>query len=356
MGNENECFIFVPSRDSSYTAFMKVYNKVSNTFRTFTDWSGTTPNDSCVQPIYNSGVTPVIAFVSGRTSYCFAVPDNGVYKVTEYTGPNYYSTSGLYSYSSYSDLLPINDKLLLREAIGTVSKDEDKMHRYVNVYIRSGNTFSLAQSLVYEFTPNYNMSYTIENNEVKKLSFNYTDGSYSTQSLDTPIILEFDDVAWITNDVIIGTRLVDNNRSTIVYKIDFTNYTLNKLCDISNYLPFWSSPNCVFWNFGNKPMTTFVDKISNTSYIIYKYAWGATQEDKVTSIIRGSTTFSNVSDGDITADDVVKGKTGYGLNGKVYGNLEVGLTKAEYEEALATALLIKPDEKGTDIRDDEMTP
>lgn len=231
---------------------------------------------------------------------------------------------------------------------------------YSNAYLRTGTTFAKVQTSVSDLIPNYNLTYTIDNGEIKKLNFSMIDGSYSTESLSTKIIIPMNIYCWLTNDVILCTDAVNSTTGGVVYKVDFTNFQLIKLCDYSSFSTSVAGDMCknpsVIWNFGNDNSFTFRTRLANNVANIQKYTWSTAQEDKVTSIIMGNTTFSNVSDGDITANDVVKGKTGYGLNGKVYGNLEVGLTKAEYEEALATALLIKPDEKGTDIRDNEMTP
>lgn len=295
--------------------------------------------------------------VLGSNRFCFSAFANGQYAKIEYsyTYPGSSGYANLYTTAFNA----INGELILRLVLGKKTTEETNNSLYTDIYLKKGTAFEVVKTGCSDFLPNYSLNYTIENGEVKKLSFNATDGSYSTQSFSTPIILPGRCCRWLTNTLIlVATSWEDTNAE--IYSVDFTNMNMVKVCDYvcdkpQIYYAILKDPTG-FCNFGTNSTLTFGSKNSDTVYDIQKYTWEATQENKITSITMGSTTFSNVSDGDITADDVVKGKTGYGLNGKVYGNLEVGLTKAEYEEALATALLIKPDEKGTDIRDNEMTP
>lgn len=291
---------------------------------------------------------------------------NGIYAYYLYTfnGVSYSLTrvdcNSTKMHTSYSHTTVIDNTVLIH--IWLDSNDNYSRHADVNLLSLSEARATRVSTGVTDLLPNYSLTYTIDGQELKQLSFDRTTGTYSTKELTTKVIIPHNYILWMSDDVVC---CADSWSATTlkIYRIDFENSTLIELCELTGKTS-WDE---YFNNFGNNISNTYAGSsfiftnkqgsLSGTSYgYIYKYSWEGEQEEKITSIMIGNTTFSNVSDGDITANDVVKGKTGYGLNGKVYGNLEVGLTKAEYEEALATALLIKPDEKGTNIRDNEMTP
>lgn len=347
-GDKNKCLIFVTtSTTASEYPYSFVFNKADNSTNSDSvscQYRLTSFNDNGSMPdIVGIHLTQSTSNDSG-TKY---TRDGTKYVTSTFSTdfktnrPTWYSSLGLAVYLSNTE----------NSSTGTM-----KTTAY---YMREGQLTTIIKDAT-DFVPNYNLTYTIDNKEIKTLSINLSTGEYTTASLERPIYLDEQFYRWLSNDIIAAANYTYGTVN--IYKVDFTNAQLQLIYQKQPAhvnrpeQDIFSTPYTDFFNnFGNNTIT-FVSKVSETDFEICKYTWEATQEDKITSIMMGSTTFSNVSDGDITADDVVKGKTGYGLNGKVYGNLEVGLTKAEYEEALATALLIKPDEKGTDIRDNEMTP
>lgn len=346
-GDENKCLIFSTWASGNSYAVRKVFDKSTNTFTTDSTFYYINA------PLFNDSASMPTVLSNGGGS-CYLYTKNG---------DTYKSNGGIPVDTTPAFPLTWYSSLGLAIGYGTTANDASGKI-CTTAYRLDGAQFVSIGKNILDLIPNYDLTYTIDNKEIKHLSINLSTGEYSTSSLEKPIYLEESFYRWLSNDVI----LAGNYGDTVdrLYKVDFTNGTLSQICEKA--APMWSTTTMYavcdvlgannsnyYNNFGNNTIT-FGAIPSKTEAEVYKYTWEATQEDKITSIIMGSTTFSNVSDGDITADDVVKGKTGYGLSGKVYGNLEVGLTKAEYEEALATALLIKPDEEGTNVRDDEMTP
>lgn len=239
-------------------------------------------------------------------------------------------------HENFSHPIIIDNTVLIQ--IWLDSKNNYSRHADVNLLSLPDTRATRISTGVTDLLPNYSLTYTIDGQELKQLSFDRTTGIYSTKELATKVIIPHDYILWMSDDVVC---CADSWSATTlkIYRIDFENSMLIELCELTGKTT-WGE---YFKTFGNDISNTYAGSSftftnkqgdsSSTSYgYIYKYSWEGEQEEKITSIMIGNTTFSDVSDGDITTNDVVKGKTGYGLSGKVYGNLEVGLTKVEYDE------------------------
>ena len=189
-------------------------------------------------------------------------------------------------------------------------------------------------------------------------------------------------IKWLKNDII----AIGLGENIWYYQLDFTNGT--KVAILSTKIN--PSLGSAYITFNSYVHGTSLISLSNdlTRATIDTINTESSEESVLESFSIGSARFFNMYEGNATADQILKGRTAFNSVGKVTGSMVNNgsleyvpseqeqtipagytsgglvkaidysntLTPAEYEEALATALLIKPDEKGTDIRDDEMTP
>lgn len=248
------------------------------------------------------------------------------------------------------------------------------------------------------FIPNPEMSYTLVNGEIKKLNMNTDTGDYYLEDLEKPLVIYTNDditaakevtsssynpsIKWLKNDII----AIGLGENIWYYQLDFTNGT--KVAILSTKIN--TSLESAYVTFDSYVHGTSLISLSNdlTRATIDTINTEPSEESVLESFSIGSARFFNMYEGNATADQILKGRTAFNSVGKVTGSMVNNgsleyvpseqeqtipagytsgglvkaidysntLTPAEYEEALATALLIKPDEKGTDIRDDEMTP
>lgn len=278
-----------------------------------------------------------------------------------------------------------------------VGQNEDYSGKtYLFCYDESG--LKNGQEINSIFIPNPEMSYTLVNGEIKKLNMNTDTGDYYLEDLEKPLVIYTDDditaakevtsryynpsIKWLKNDII----AIGLGENIWYYQLDFTNGT--KVAILSTKInPSLGSAYTIFDSYVHG---TSLISLSNdlTRATIDTINTEPSEESVLESFSIGSARFFNMYEGNATADQILKGRTAFNFVGKVTGSMVNNgsleyvpseqeqtipagytsgglvkaidysntLTPAEYEEALATALLIKPDEKGTDIREDEMTP
>lgn len=310
-----------------------IYNKDTNTSSILSD------NTSISGDVQYKTQYPLFAQAVEKSS-------NGIYAYYLYTfnGVSYSLTrvdcnsTEMHVYNSHTTV--IDNTVLIH--IWLDSNDNYSRHADVNLLSLPGARATRVSTGVTDLLPNYSLTYTIDGQELKQLSFDRTTGTYSTKELTTKVIIPHNYILWMSDDVVC---CADSWSATTlkIYRIDFENSTLIELCELTGKTTW----NEYFNNFGNNISNTYAGSsftftnkqgsLSGASYgYIYKYSWEGEQEEKITSIMIGNTTFSDVSDGDITANDVVKGKIGYGLNGKVYGNLEATKQFSTVEEMNAS--------------------
>lgn len=278
-----------------------------------------------------------------------------------------------------------------------VGQNEDYSGKtYLFCYDESG--LKNGQEINSIFIPNPEMSYTLVNGEIKKLNMNTDTGDYYLEDLEKPLVIYTNDditaakevtsswynpsIKWLKNDII----AIGLGKNIWYYQLDFINGT--KVAILSTEInTSKSSPHIVFSNYVR---STSLISLSNdlTRVTIDTINTEPSEERVLESFSIGSARFFNMYEGNATTDQILKGRTAFNSVGKVTGSMVNNgsleyvpseqeqtipagytsgglvkaidysntLTPAEYEEALATALLIKPDEKGTDIRDNETTP
>ena len=323
LGNKDQCLIFFPylySYDNSGMA--RIYDKSTNTTSVFAGYSLYV----CDFLYKSSGASPTIIswYASTRSQDAYVITEsNG-----KYTQNSYSSEVKNQSGASGSGTIAINDKLIICLYYGK-EKAEDTENKYLStIYFRTGNKFNKIKENCIDFVPNYDLSYTIEQGEIKKISFDFTDGSYSTQKLDTPIIIPAQYYRWITNDIIISANPDADSKEATIYKVDFINSSLIELYKykcLNNVRYDILNSNSSFSKFNNSSADnsfTFASALSNSTFEICKYTSKAVQEERVISLLMAGSTFANISDGDIKSTDVLEGKTAFGANGRVYGSLK----------------------------------
>lgn len=393
-GDANKCYVFGPKnvmvfdKNTNTTNLVELSYPDSNTLVTRTDFFYDYENHKA----YHCASSSTGSWSDAKNHFA-------VYEITDSDGS--LTTKKLAETNAVPTVSLGNNtnsgQFINKNCVVFVGQNEDYSGKtYLFCYDESG--LKNGQEINSIFIPNPEMSYTLVNGEIKKLNMNTDTGDYYLEDLEKPLVIYTNDditaakevtsswynpsIKWLKNDII----AIGLGKNIWYYQLDFINGT--KVAILSTEInTSKSSPYIVFSNYVR---STSLISLSNdlTRVTIDTINTEPSEERVLESFSIGSARFFNMYEGNATTDQILKGRTAFNSVGKVTGSMMNNgsleyvpseqeqtipagytsgglvkaidysntLTPAEYEEALATALLIKPDEKGTDIRDDEMTP
>lgn len=393
-GDANKCYIFgsknviVFDKNTNTANLVELSYSDGNTLVTRTDFFYDYENYKAYHCV--SARTGGYGDVKNKFAVYEITNENGVLTTKKLAETNVVPTVSLGNNTN-------SGQFINKNCVVFVGQNEDYSGKtYLFCYDESG--LKNGQEINSIFIPNPEMSYTLVNGEIKKLNMNTDTGDYYLEDLEKPLVIYTDDditaakevtsssynpsIKWLKNDII----AIGLGENIWYYQLDFTNGT--KVAILSTKIN--PSLGSAYITFNSYVHGTSLISLSNdlTRATIDTINTEPSEESVLESFSIGSARFFNMYEGNATADQILKGRTAFNSVGKVTGSMVNNgsleyvpseqeqtipagytsgglvkaidysntLTPAEYEEALATALLIKPDEKGTDIREDEMTP
>lgn len=201
-------------------------------------------------------------------------------------------------------------------------------------------------------------SYTLLGNNTKISTLDGVNYFYSYSGTDTS-----------KNELHYGTYDLTNGTTTSVASTSFSTnvldvnilykneniYYVGVYCDNNMYLLKYDANTKLFIVLSNTNGYGLIKENTVLSYgynISLRSIWSGKEDttlgltvnlkltDKIASLTKEDVKYFDTSNATVTAENIVKDKIAYGSNGKIIGTLEVGLTKADYDAALATTEMI----------------
>lgn len=184
-----------------------------------------------------------------------------------------------------------------------------------------------------------NYFYSYSNTETSKKELHY--GTYNLTDGTTTSVAS----------VSFSTNVLDVN---ILYKNENI-YYIGVYCDSNMYLLKYDTDTKLFTTLKN---TNGYGSIKENTVLSYGYnvllhsIWSGKADvtlgltlniestNKISSLTREDVKYFDTSNATAAAEHILKNKISYGEDGKIVGTLEMGLTKAEYDTALATTQMI----------------
>jgi hypothetical protein len=304
--NPNKCLIFAPHY-SSYDVYLYIYSydneAVNATNETRLTLSGASIGAAAAL-LEIEGSYPMYLYhgIGNRSQYNadaqLAIPlETGEYRSERLSAPMF----GSNGYAIVNPYIPNKDIYI----VSWTRKD----NTYRTSINRKTSTGITKETVSEQIIPNFLNTYAIVDGSLKSFYYDPISGDYDYANLDGVSLNFFENpehlyqCKWIADNVVLVYD--DTEGLCYLYNVDLSNYTKSLLYKITANIVDGCTSS-IIGKINGSPSTLVVssDVIQN-----------------LVSLVRNNRKYTFISDSTVSPDDILSGKTGYGLGGRIIGTM-----------------------------------
>ena len=305
--NPNKCLIFIPYYNS-YKVYLYIYSYDNETVNATSETRLTLPAtfniDVAATLLEIEGSYPMYLYhsIGNRSQY----NANVVLVIPLETGE--YSYEFLSGHMFGSDEYVIVNPYIPNKDIYIVSWTR-KDNTYLTSISRKTSTGITGDTVSEQIIPNFLNTYAIVDGSLKSFYYDPISGDYNYANLDGVSLDFFENpehlyqCKWIADNVVLVYD--DTEKLCYLYNVDLSNYTKSLLHKITANIVDGCTSS-IIGKINESPSTLIA-----SSDII----------QNLISLVRNNRKYTFISDSTVSSDDILSGKIGYGLGGRIIGTM-----------------------------------